>query len=733
MSQILRFGIFKHQIKVPCSRLCLYTLPLVARTEQSSTPLVKLKNKCRWSLYRRFTIANYCSGRGSGASSHNNPNRLNRYPLITGLLSIFFYGVAYQLINSMPDIRRISFEELVSMLKKGEVRCIETTNTGYVLIHRYEIGKPPSLARANPCFSFTLLTVNSGEINFEIVDTTISLILLSLRNANFRPFSNKKRLESPLTDKLLNKTFPSRFKNTPSTNAPPPKPSGSSNDSENDRFPFRPPFHWDPFSGFNTIKPTTTTVKFKDVAGLHACKQEVMEFVSYLKNPQKYQALGAKLPKGALLLGPPGTGKTLLVKALANEAEVPFFSMAGPEFVEVIGGLGALRLRQLFKVARSYSPAIIFIDELDSLGRRRDSADSGRSGKGGGRGGGVSEMEQTLNQLLVEMDGMDTTEDVIVFGATNRADLLDKALLRAGRFDRHIFINLPNLAERKEIFAIYIAKYRLAPDVVQDELVERLSGWCPGMSGADIARLCNEAALSAARRDDKVIGVTKADFETAFERILAGAAKRSNPLTAAERHMSAVHESGRALVAWLLPRSGLLPVKISIIPRTVSGPDTVGDLGFTQLISEEKYLLNTDDLADRMAVLLGGRAAEQIVYNAVSDISQKYIREASKLAMKQVRQFGMSKTIGNLSFNDDSTSGQFSLKPYCQRTEAIMELEANQLVASAFSRCVKMLQENKNNLLLLIDALVKKEVLSYDDLIQLLGDDQRSPRIKPRL
>ncbi|VDQ03656.1 unnamed protein product [Trichobilharzia regenti] len=351
-------------------------------------------------------------------------------------------------------------------------------------------------------------------------------------------------------------------------------------------------------------------------------------------------------------------------------------------------------------------------------------------------------MEQTLNQLLVEMDGMDTTEGVIVFAATNRADLLDRALLRSGRFDRHIFVDLPNLAERKEIFALYIgsycffmlpAKYQLAPDVVQDELVERLSGWCPGMTGADISRLCNEAALVAARRDSEVFGVTKADFEVAFEKILAGTAKRSNPLTAAERHMAAVHESGRALVAWLLPRSGLLPVKVSIIPRTVSGPDTVGDLGFTQLISEEKYLLNSEDLADRMAVLLGGRAAEHIVYDAISDVSQKYLRQASKLAMKQVRQFGMSKTIGNLSFDEESSSGRFSVKPFCQKTEAMMELEAHQLVTSAFKRCVQMLQENKRNLLVLIDALVKKEVLTYDDLTQLLGDSQRSPKIKPRL
>ncbi|KAK4471931.1 hypothetical protein MN116_005313 [Schistosoma mekongi] len=751
MSQILRFGIFKHPSKVLCARICLCTLPFLTRTEQSSTQLVKLRNKYKWSLFKRFTIANYSSDRGSGASSHNNPNNVNRHLVLRCLLALLLYASAYQVLDSVPPIRQVSSQELVSMMEKGEVEFIEKTNTRYVLIHRYDMSKPVVTFKLEKSLEDFVSGLRSLEDMWGIEEhdripiremsdlfsdrmlreslfivLLVASILLFLSSFKRSPFTYKLR-------KPVNKTSPSEFKNTPWTNSSPPKSSGSSNASENDRLPFRPPFHWDPFSGFNTIKPTTTTTKFKDVAGLHACKQEVMEFVSYLKDPQKYQALGAKLPKGALLLGPPGTGKTLLVKALANEAGVPFFSMAGPEFVEVIGGLGALRLRQLFKVARSYSPAIIFIDELDSLGRRRNSVDSGGSGRGGGGGGGISEMEQTLNQLLVEMDGMDTTEGVIVFGATNRADLLDKALLRAGRFDRHIFINLPNLAERKEIFAIYIAKYRLAPDVVQDELVERLSGWSPGMSGADIARLCNEAALSAARRDDKVIGVTKVDFEAAFERILTGAAKRSNPLTAAERHMSAVHESGRALVAWLLPRSGLLPVKISIIPRTVSGPDTVGDLGFTQLISEEKYLLNTDDLADRMAVLLGGRAAEQIVYNSVSDISQKYIREASKLAMKQVRQFGMSKTIGNLSFDDDSTSGQFSLKPFCQKTEAIMELEANQLVASAFSRCVKMLQENKNNLLILIDALVKKEVLSYDDLTQLLGDDQRSTKIKPRL
>ncbi|CAH8521631.1 unnamed protein product [Heterobilharzia americana] len=592
-----------------------------------------------------------------------------------------------------------------------------------------------------PVFFLIIVICPPLSTDLQTRKTKISMVLLIIATGLLM-FAINKVTSSKNFEKTMNNILASKSSKIPKyhedskLNSSSQKVTDSDVNAENGRFPFRSPFTWDPFNGFNTIRPTTSSVKFKDVAGLHASKEEVMEFVSYLKDPQRYRTLGAKLPKGALLLGPPGTGKTLLVKALANEAGVPFFSMAGPQFVELIGGLGALRLRQLFKVARSQPSAIIFIDELDSLGRRRISVDTGKKGfgrRGNRDSGGASEMEQTLNQLLVEMDGMDTTEGVIVFGATNRVDLLDEALLRSGRFDRHIFIDLPNVAERKEIFAMYIAKYQLASDVVQDELVERLSGWCPGMSGAEISRLCNEAALVAARRDSQDFGVTKADFETAFEKISAGTAKRSNPLTAAERRMAAVHESGRALVAWLLPCSGLLPVKVSIIPRTISGPDSVGNLGFTQLISEEKYLLNREDIADRIAILLGGRAAEHIVYDAVSDVSKKYLREASKLAMKQVRQFGMSKAIGNLSFDDESASGQFSVKPFCQKTEAIMELEAHQLVISAFSRCVQMLQENKKSLLKLVDALVEKEVLTYDDLTQLLGDNHKSTKIKPRL
>ncbi|CAH8548371.1 unnamed protein product [Schistosoma rodhaini] len=744
MSQLLRLGILRHLTGASSRRICHSTFLIINHKGHYSSRLFKPTSKWNWGS---STKANYSSDRRSGDRSQNDPDNIDIFALAAGGASFALLLIAWWLITNVPHIPQVTFKIFVSMLEKGEVQRIQITSSGDVFILTYQHGQLPLILKDSITVNEFLKNLRSLEdtwgieehdrIPVQMSDLPLNtfaqrwnsklcagLLLISCGLFAFsmrRMFSQKINLGKAANSGILGKsTDIPRYHD----NSKPPKTSGSSFDSENNRFSFRPPFHWDPVTGINTIRPTTSTVKFKDVAGLHACKQEVMEFVSYLKNPQKYQALGAKLPKGALLLGPPGTGKTLLVKALANEAEVPFFSMAGPQFVEVVGGLGALRLRQLFSAARSHSPAIIFIDELDSVGRRRNSEP--RDGEG------VSELDQTLNQLLVEMDGMDTTEGVIVFGATNRADLLDQALLRAGRFDRHIFIDLPNLAERKEIFAVYIAQYQLAPDVVQNELVERLSAWCPGMSGADIARLCNEAALSAARRDE-VVGVTKADFEAAFERISAGAAKRSNPLTAAERHMSAVHESGRALVAWLLSNSGILPVKISIIPRTVSGPDTVGDLGFTQLIIEEKYLLNADDLADRMSVLLGGRAAEHVVYNAISDVSEKHLREANKLAKKQVRQFGMSKSIGNLSFDEESSSGPFSVKPFCQKTEAIMEIEANQLVTSAFSRSVKMLEDNKDNLLALIDALVKNEDLSYDDLKKLLGDNQRPTKIRPRL
>lgn len=619
----------------------------------------------------------------------------------------------------------IKYESLVHLLEKGQVVKLVKSNWKpciYVHLHEPLIPEVPEtktlrMVHTVPFEQFQesirlhedrwgipptdriSIKCDSGYRVPILNDSTI-IVLLALCTFGFR------KLILPRFRSLVKSPFPS-----------PPEPKRF------DQFNGSLPSMFDPFTEFNLSKSKTTNVKFKDVAGLRASKIEVMEFVTFLKNPEKYQALGAKLPKGALLLGPPGTGKTLLVKALANEADVPFFYMAGSEFIEVIGGLGASRIRKLFKAARATSPSIIFIDELDSLGRRRDSGKRKFYGSG--------EMEQTLNQLLVEMDGMDTSAGIIVFGATNRADLLDRALLRAGRFDRHIFIDLPDVSERKELFEMYLGKYSLDPTVLQKDLVDRLATWTPGMSGADIARLCNEAALVAARRSNP-IGVNKADFEAAFERIVAGSAKRSNPLSPSERHVAAVQEAGRAVVAWLLPRTGLLPVKISIVPRTASDVHGSGGLGFTQLISEERHLFTSDEIADRMAVLLGGRAAEQIIFNAVSDASQAHLREANKLALKQVQELGMSKLIGHLSFETDSSADGFGVKPFSQRTHSLIELEAGRLVTIAFNRCLEILQKNKEKLKLIVEALVKKEVLTYDEIVELLGEEA-STHISPHL
>ncbi|VDL95032.1 unnamed protein product [Schistocephalus solidus] len=475
----------------------------------------------------------------------------------------------------------------------------------------------------------------------------------------------------------------------------------------------------DAVPGLTEITPTTTDVTFEDVAGMHASKEEVMEFVHYLRDPAKYQTLGAKLPKGALLLGPPGTGKTLLVKALAHEANVPFFSMAGSEFIEVIGGLGASRIRKLFKAARQRSPSIIFIDEIDSVGRRR-SADGAQQ-----QGGGGSEMEQTLNQLLVEMDGMDTTEGTIVFAATNRADLLDKALLRAGRFDRHIYVDLPNLAERKELLDMYLGKYKLTAGLNKTTLRNRLATWTPGMSGADIARLCNEAALIAARRPNIEEGVKDVDFDAALERVIAGAARRSNPLSLMERRIAAVQEAGRALVAALLPKTGLTPFRISIIPRAQSG-EPGESLGFTQFIPEEKWLMRADDIADRMAVLLAGRAAEQLVFNVISDASQRYLEKATRLAYKEVREWGMSEAVGNISFSEQSTN-QFGVQPFSKRTGALIDSEVSRVIAAASQRAMKLIQKNESKLMRLVDLLLKNESVSAAELKAILEGEESPP------
>ncbi|XP_001664033.2 paraplegin [Aedes aegypti] len=457
-------------------------------------------------------------------------------------------------------------------------------------------------------------------------------------------------------------------------------------------------------------------VYFKDVAGLQEAKQEVMEFVDYLKAPERYQRLGAKVPKGALLLGPPGCGKTLLAKAVATEAAVPFLSMNGSEFIEMIGGLGAARVRDLFKEARKRSPCIIYIDEIDAIGRQRD---------GGGSFGGVSsgESEQTLNQLLVEMDGMASKEGVLMLASTNRADILDKALLRPGRFDRHILIDLPNLTERKEIFEKHLSG--IALEASPDKYSARLATLTPGFSGADIANVCNEAALHAARSSQKTV-MTK-NLEYAVERLVGGTEKRSHALSPVERRVIAFHESGHALVGWLLPNSDVL-LKVTIVPRTSLA------LGFAQYTPKEQKLYTKEQLFDKMCMALGGRAAENITFNRITTGAQNDLEKVTKMAYAQIKYFGMSKTIGPISFSEESESDPYAAKPYSKQMANLFDVEARRMITEAYEKTEQILRDNGDKLRTLAEALLEKETLNYDQVVELIGPplyDDAKRKIEP--
>ncbi|XP_059149697.1 paraplegin-like isoform X2 [Physella acuta] len=451
------------------------------------------------------------------------------------------------------------------------------------------------------------------------------------------------------------------------------------------------------FTRVDIASKGSKAVTFKDVAGLKEAKIEVMEFVEYLTDPLRFKNLGAKTPRGALLLGPPGCGKTLLARALASEAKVPFLAMAGSEFVEMIGGVGAARVRNLFKEARNKAPCIIYIDEVDAIGRSR-----GGSASVGG------EDEHTLNQLLVEMDGIETQEGVIVLAATNRADILDKALLRPGRFDRHIMIDLPTLIEREEIFEVYLNKLKIENDAIS--YAKPLSKLTPGMSGADINNICNEAAIHAAREKRKF--VDKKDFEYAVERVLAGVEKKTRLLSPTEKKVVAYHESGHALVGWMLKYTDAL-LRVSIVPRTNSA------LGFAQYLPSDQKLYSQEELFERMCMALGGRAAESLIFNHVSTGAHDDLQRVTKMAYDQIRSFGMNSVIGHLSFpSDQENSGQ---KPYSQKLAHTIDEEARLLIARAFLKTQAVLKENKEKLHLLATALIEKEVLNYEDIEKLIG------------
>lgn len=444
---------------------------------------------------------------------------------------------------------------------------------------------------------------------------------------------------------------------------------------------------------------TDVKITFKDVAGLEGAKEEVQEIVEFLRNPEKYTTLGGKIPKGALLVGPPGTGKTLLAKAVAGEAKVPFFSLSGSDFVEMFVGVGASRVRDLFKQAKDKSPAIIFIDEIDAVGRAR-----GKNNFSGSN----DERENTLNQLLTEMDGFGTNTHVIVLAATNRADVLDKALMRAGRFDRQIYVDLPDIRERKEIFEVHLKPLKKVDGLDIDFLAKQT----PGFSGADIANVCNEAALIAARNNKTA--VDKQDFLDAVDRIVGGLEKKNKIVTPAEKRAIAVHEAGHATVSWMLEHAAPL-VKVTIVPRGQS-------LGAAWYLPEERLIVRPEQMKDEMCATMGGRAAEKVVFDKISTGALSDLEKVTKQARAMVTIYGLNEKLGNITYYDSSGQSEYNFsKPYSEETALIIDKEINGLIENEYQRAIKILEENKDKLMQLADILIEKEVIFKDDLENIFG------------
>lgn len=445
-------------------------------------------------------------------------------------------------------------------------------------------------------------------------------------------------------------------------------------------------------------KESQVTITFNDVAGLEEAKQEVMEIVDFLKNPKKYTNLGGKIPKGALLIGAPGTGKTLMAKAVAGEAQVPFFSLSGSDFVEMFVGVGASRVRDLFKQAKDKAPCIIFIDEIDAIGRAR-----GKNNIVGGN----DERENTLNQLLVEMDGFGTDSGIIILAATNRPDVLDTALLRPGRFDRQISIDKPDLVGREQIFKVHLKPLKLAEGVD----AKKLSAQTPGFAGAEIANVCNEAALIAARRNKEAVDMQ--DFQDAVDRVIGGLEKKNKIISPEEKRIVAYHEAGHAIAGWFLEHADPL-VKVSIVPRGVAA------LGYAQYLPKEQFLYTTEQLLDGMCMTLGGRVAEDIVFNKISTGAQNDLERITKLSYAMVTIYGMNEKIGNVSFNDTQGEYQFN-KPYSEKTSEMIDVEVRKLIDLAYQRTKQLLTDKHEGLEKLAEKLLEKEILFQSDLEEILG------------
>ena len=628
-----------------------------------------------------------------------NPKvRIVRINLSWALYAILVIGIGWMLFNNRgAQAEKVEWAQVEQMIREGdvkEVKYIRNDYKGTVSLRAESVKKYANLypggipPKSSPHFFFLTSTKFDPETTFDELNSTLpdeSKTKLVIEN-DAKLWTGLLEWFFPMLIIILFWVFMMRGMS---------RNMGGGGPGAGGMNPFNVGKATGKLADKNKVKVT-----FKDVAGLYGAKEEVMEIVDFLKQPQKYTALGGKIPKGALLVGPPGTGKTLLAKAVAGEANVPFFSISGSDFVEMFVGVGASRVRDLFAQAKEKAPCIVFIDEIDAVGRAR------------GKNVGFSsndERENTLNQLLTEMDGFGTNSGVIVLAATNRADILDKALMRAGRFDRQINVTLPDLNERKEIFQVHLKGLKLADSFD----LEGIAKHTPGFSGADIANVCNEAALTAARKGKQTID--NQDFMDAVDRVVGGIERKKTIMSPEEKRLTAYHEAGHAVAGWLLP--GCDPVlKVSIIPRGQA-------LGLTWSLPDEKVMMSKSDLMDEMCCLVGGRIAEEIVNNGVPCTGAlNDFERMTKMAYSMVAFYGMSDKVGNLSYYDSTGASGYELtKPYSEKTAELIDSEARKLVDEVTARTRKILLDNWGGLEHLAEMLIEKEVIMSDDIEAIFG------------
>ncbi|KAG9510410.1 AFG3-like protein 2, partial [Fragariocoptes setiger] len=605
---------------------------------------------------------------GQGSSSDQN----KKSNLFNAIIAINMVFVGYYLYNELR-YEEITWKDFMWHLGRGTIAKVEVVNKKWVRAIRV-----PGSDSAKMLW-FTIGSVDSFERNLEAAQHS-----LQIEPQNYLPVIYRNEFDASSVTSLLPTLLIIGFLVYTMRRAT------SMTSGRGGLFGMSS-------SPAKIVDPADIGVTFKDVAGCEEAKMEIMEFVNFLKNPQKYTELGAKIPKGALLTGPPGTGKTLLAKATAGEASVPFISVSGSEFLEMFVGVGPSRIRDMFATARKQAPSILFIDEIDAVGRKRS-----------GRSFGPAEAENTLNQLLVEMDGFNTTTNVVVLAATNRVDILDKALLRPGRFDRQIYVAAPDIKGRSEIFRVHLKPIKT--DLERNELSRKMAALTPGFTGADIANVCNEAALIAARDSESV---TLKHFEQAVERVVAGMEKKTNVIEPEEKKTIAYHEAGHAVSGWFLEHADPL-LKASIIPRGKG-------LGYAQYLPKEQHFYTKEQLLDRMCMMLGGRASEQLFFGRITTGAQDDLQKVTKLAYAQIAQFGMSDKLPNLSFEMQQSGEPMFEKPYSETTAQVIDTEVQKLVKMAYDRTLQLLTSNKDKVESVAKRLLEREVLNREDIIEILG------------